>query len=64
MILKRVLMPLFVLGIIFGLSSVAHAQVTCAATSVPASRATATGHTEVTGDVTVTCTSSAAVTSS
>jgi len=52
-------MPLFVMGIILGLSSVASAQYTCAITATPTSRATATGHTETTGDITVTCTAPA-----
>src|SRR4029078_4628761 len=56
MISKRFLMPLFVMGIILGLSSVAQAQYTCSVTATPAARATATGHTETTGDVTITCT--------
>src|SRR5690242_4492103 len=57
MILKRVLMPMFVLGIIFGLSSVAHAQAVCAlAVPSPTPRAVLTGHTEPAGDVTITCT--------
>jgi hypothetical protein len=55
-------MPLMVLGIIFGLSSAAQAQggpYTCAITATPASRATATGHTETSGDLLVTCTAPA-----
>src|SRR5438093_13783209 len=64
MILKRVLMPMLLLGIIFGLSSAAQAQVvTCSATATAATRATATGHTEPAGDLTVKCTSPGGLTS-
>jgi hypothetical protein len=55
MILKRVLMPTFLLGIIFGLSGVAQAQYNCSTTAVPIPRVTKTGHTEPMGNVTVNC---------
>lgn len=49
-------MPMFVLGIIFGMSSVAHAQMVCSLSVAAATpRAILTGHTEPAGDVTVTC---------
>jgi hypothetical protein len=69
MILKRLLMPMLLLGIIFGLSSVAQAQtVLCTATSVPPDtypalpRVALTGHTEPVGDVVVTCANTSATT--
>jgi hypothetical protein len=61
MILKRVLMPTFLLGIIFGLSGVAQAQYNCTTTAVPTPIVSRTGHTEPMGSVTVTCTPTGAL---
>src|SRR5262249_29648971 len=62
MMLKRGLMPMLLLGIIFGLSSVVQAQsVLCTAASVPPDSYAAlplvalTGHAEPVGDVVVSC---------
>jgi hypothetical protein len=61
-LMKRILMPMMVLGVVLALSGVASAQVTCGISGVAISRATATGHTEPAGDVTVTCTAPAGAT--
>jgi hypothetical protein len=58
----KILMPALVLTLILGLSSTAFADISCDVESVPTPRATSTGHTETTGDLTFDCTGTAGAT--
>jgi hypothetical protein len=60
--LKRLLMPVVVLGIMFGMVGAAEAAISCSVASAPVSRAIATGHTEVAGDLTFLCTGTSGAT--